>query len=82
MKTFKAGDLVYCPKIGTGVYTLERSAGGESAVPYVLKIETVARVEAFTDHGYWFIGNAFPVIFKATEKNRKRLSKLYGVEFD
>lgn len=81
MKTFKDGDLVYCPKIGVGVYILERS-DVEYGLPYELKIDTDGFMETFTKGGSFYIRATFPALFKASEKNRKLLSKLYGVEFD
>lgn len=81
MKTFNVGDLVYCPKIGVGVYVLERD-DDEYGLHYKLKIETDRFMETFTEGGSFYIKDALPAIFKATAKNKKRLSKLYGVEFD
>ena len=81
MKTFKVGDLVYCPKIGVGVYILERN-DVKYGLPYELKINIDGFVWTFTEGGSFYIRDAFPALFEVTEKNRKRLSKLYGVDFD
>lgn len=80
MKTFNVGDLVYCPKIGVGVYILERS-DVEYGLHYKLKIDT-DRFGTFTSDGRYIFKDLVPSLFKVSVKNHKRLTKLYGVEFE
>lgn len=80
MRTFKVGDQVYCPMIGTEVYTLLES--GNSARPLRLPAgNDVGSILVGTD-GTVYSREAVPSIFHADKKNYKLLCKLYGKAFD
>lgn len=73
---FKAGDKVYCPMLGTGVYTLFDT----KRTTYPIGI----RGERFTSSGRFY--NMHPesvsALYPVTKENHRLLSKLHGVEFE
>lgn len=80
MSKFKVGDKVYCPVLGTKVYTLTES--WTSAAPLLLSAgDDIGTVRINID-GTMYSKEAAPSIFRATEENYELLSKLYPeVEF-
>lgn len=77
--TFKVGDQVYYPALGKQVYKLVPSYKGYL---YYLALKTDKQDYTFTKNGEYFEASVLPVIFHATKKNCKRLSKLYDVQFE
>lgn len=73
---FKAGDKVYCPMLGTRVYTVERNRGKT----YPIKVLD----DTFTGTGHFFTtySEDLPSIYPATKDNHRLLSELHGVEFE
>lgn len=80
MSKFKGGDKVYCPVLGTKVYTLTESR--TSAAPLLLPVgDDVGTIRINVD-GTMYSKEAAPSIFRATKENYELLSKLYPeVEF-
>ena len=78
-KEFKVGDKVYYPFGGTHIYTLDSC---EDDLRYPLAIIGEFNIETFTLEGFEWNRYLLPSIFHATEENHKKLSDLYGVEFE
>lgn len=74
---FKVGDKVYCPKVGTDVYTLEYNTHNT----YTLTIDEKGVWISFTEGGHEYRDDLVPCIFHAIEENRELLGKLYGIDF-
>lgn len=77
-RNFKVGDDVYCPFIGTGVYSLIQCNIAE----YPIQIKLGVQFNAFTESGLRVVSDITPAIFLATEENRLTLETLYGVQFE
>lgn len=83
MNTFNVGDKVYCPMIGTKVYTLE--ASGHPYYPLGIAINKNrgdARYFSFLYSGVYMSAFDTPILFHATAKNKKLLDELYGLDFE
>lgn len=78
-KEFKVGDKVYYLSAKPQIYILEDNIDNEM---YPLAIEDTLFRESFTRIGLSYISDSLPSIFHATEENRRKLSELYGVEFE
>ena len=75
MSKFKVGDKVYCPVLGTRVYTLTES--WTSTAPLLLPVgDDIGTVRINID-GTMYSKEAAPSIFHATKENYELLSKLY-----
>ena len=79
MSNFKAGDKVYYLGAKPQIYILEDDI--DNAM-YPLAIEDTLFRATFTRMGLSYITDSLPSIFHATEENRRKLSELYGVEFE
>jgi hypothetical protein len=73
---FKAGDLVYWPSRGAGVF----STVGYKLQSYPLTISD--HDACFTVDGRFNKIDILPALFHATQKNKVALEALYGVEFE
>lgn len=79
---FKDGDFVYIPRYSTDVFIVHLR-GHDFNFPFSAKSLKESEVETtFLFDGRHFVGDKLPSVFLATEENRKKLSDLYGVEFD
>ncbi|MDP8184363.1 hypothetical protein [Phocoenobacter skyensis] len=82
MKEFKAGDNVYCPKLGGNIFTL-KDAAKFNAAPYSLFIQLDDGRVRFTAHGQANEADCVPSLFHATPENHQRLSDLHSdIEFE
>lgn len=79
MNTFRVGDKVYYLSEQPKIYTLEDNINNSR---YPLVIEDGALKATFTREGHIYISDSLPSIFHATEENCRKLSDLYGVEFE
>lgn len=75
---FKAGDKVYFPRGGSGIYNVSFHKG--TSYPVIVKFRGDA--DSFTENGKGVISDGLSSIFHATEENCELLSKLYGVQFE
>lgn len=78
MEKFKSGDKVYCPTLGTGIYTLDT---------ILINDKFIVRADESTycyvnKNGRFFTYDFLPCIFHATKENREKLESLYGLEFE
>lgn len=73
---FNVGDKVYFPAKSTKIYTLKK--GMIYKYPFELENTNVS----FTYEGKLFCLDEFPSIFHATYENYKKLSSLYGIQFE
>lgn len=71
---FKVGDLVYVIDRDTRAHILRKTR----CELYPMQVN----VRSFTTEGKLYESNIIPTLVHATEKNRKRLNKLFGVEFE
>lgn len=78
MSKFKIGDRVYCPTLGTGVYTLDISLSGDD---FIVRAD-ISKYHYVNEDGRLFSSDLLPHIFHVTEENRKKLEDLYGLEFE
>lgn len=74
---FKAGDKVYYPTYSNNIYELQSTNQKE----YPVKIVGVFD-RTFTRAGKESIYDNIPTIFHATKENCKKLSELYGIQFE
>lgn len=82
MREFKAGDKVYCPRLGTKVYTLEGTVSVFAGYPFPVRITIDDKNYTYTKEGISFIGNECSDLFHATEENKVLLDQLYGTAFE
>lgn len=79
---FKAGDLVYCPSLGTEVFEIESMLVQGSEKSNTLRINGVVGFLEFNTEGVDVSSHLkYRLVFPANEENRKMLSELHGVEF-
>lgn len=84
MKTnfkFKTHDKVYCPSLGTKVYSLCSTKNAK----YSLQIKNpddLAQNNFLTIEGKYRPSNKFPFVFPATEEWKEKLEALYGEKFE
>lgn len=79
MSKFKAGDLVYYPQMGCGIFTLQAV---RKSIMYPIKICRDDFAEFLTEDGKLYDHDQAAMIFHATPENHELLEKLYGVEFE
>ena len=72
---FKAGDLVYCPHLGTNIYLVSE----QSSSPFPLRIS--GESYEFTNKGFHKQDSTLPSVYKATEANCKALCTLYSTYY-
>lgn len=72
---FKAGDKVYCPILGTGVYTV-------IAYRFADNFPLDVHGTLFTRAGMHATRHSLPSLYPATKENHRLLSELHGVEFE
>lgn len=75
---FKVGNRVYCPLMGTKIFTLIENP----STTYPLKFIHESCNEIFTKDGKYNINHGNPSLFRATKENQELLSKLYGTQFE
>ena len=75
---FKENDKVYCPIIGSDIYTL----GSTDLLTHTVSIvNSAGRNLCFTEEGKLAQGEFVPSLFRVTEANRTKLESLYGISF-
>lgn len=72
---FKVGDMVYCPRVGNGVYKVRSTPCSDGHSLVVGHLTT-------TVDGFFTPATSVPVIIAATPDNRDLLVSMYGVNFD
>lgn len=75
-QTFKVGDKVYYPARSTKIYRLENS------MIYEYPFQLEGTDDSFTYEGKFNSSDELASIFHATFENCKKLSSLYGIEFE
>lgn len=76
-QTFKVGDKVYYPNFSNNIYVLKPNTSKE----YPVKLTGVFD-RTFTKDGKESRQDNIPLIFHATRMNCKKLSELYGIQFE
>ena len=75
---FKENDKVYCPIIGSDIYTL----GSADLLTHPVSIVNSAGIPlCFTEEGKLDPGEFVPSLFHVNEANRVKLESLYGISF-
>ena len=75
---FKENDKVYCPIIGSDIYTL----GSAYLLTHPVSIVNGAGIPlCFTEEGKLDHGEFVPSLFHVNEANRVKLESLYGISF-
>lgn len=75
---FKENDKVYCPTIGSDIYTL----GSADLLTHPVTIVNSAGIPlCFTEEGKLDHGEFVPSLFRVNEANRVKLESLYGISF-
>ena len=75
---FKENDKVYCPIIGSDIYTL----GSADLLTHPVTIVNSAGITlCFTEEGKLDPGEFVPSLFRVNEANRVKLESLYGTSF-
>ena len=75
---FKENDKVYCPIIGSDIYTL----GSADLLTHTVTIVNSAGIPlCFTEEGKLDPGEFVPSLFRVNEANRVKLESLYGISF-
>lgn len=75
---FKENDKVYCPIIGSDIYTL----GSAYLLTHSVSIVNSAGIPlCFTEEGKLDRGEIVPSLFHVNEANRVKLESLYGISF-
>ena len=75
---FKENDKVYCPIIGSDIYTL----GSADLLTHPVSIVNSAGITlCFTEEGKLDHGEFVPSLFHVNEANRVKLESLYGISF-
>lgn len=78
MSKFKPGDKVYCPCIGTDLYTLEVEPSIQGTLAISIDDTSCLYVD---EDGMNSKYDVLPCVFHATEENRKKLESLYEESF-
>ena len=79
MSKFKAGDLVYYPQLGHGIYRLQET--GLDVWPLIIRRDYFSK-KRFRADGKIFGSDKAATIFHATPEVHEQLERLYGVEFE
>lgn len=75
---FKENDKVYCPIIGSDIYTL----GSADLLTHTVSIVNSAGIPlCFTEEGKLDPDEFVPSLFRVNEANRTKLESLYGISF-
>lgn len=75
---FEENDKVYCPIIGSDIYTLDSSV----LLTHPVTIVNSAGIPlCFTKEGKLDHGEFVPSLFRVNEANRVKLESLYGISF-
>lgn len=80
MSKFKAGDLVYCPQLGQGVFTVQASQRYPTHPFKICRDDCLAWF--LTAEGKLYEFNKAAIIFHATPRTHALLEELHGVEFE
>ena len=75
---FKENDKVYCPIIGSDIYTL---GSADLLTHPVTIVNSVGIPLCFTEEGKLDHGEFVPSLFHVNEANRVKLESLYGISF-
>lgn len=75
---FKENDKVYCPIIGSDIYTL---GSADLLTHTVTIVNSVGIPLCFTEEGKLDHGEFVPSLFHVNEANRVKLESLYGISF-
>ena len=75
---FKENDKVYCPIIGSDIYTL---GSADLLTHTVTIVNSVGIPLCFTEEGKLDHGEFVPSLFRVNEANRVKLESLYGTSF-
>ena len=75
---FKENDKVYCPIIGSDIYTL---GSADLLTHTVTIVNSVGIPLCFTEEGKLDHGEFVPSLFRVNEANRLKLESLYGISF-
>ena len=75
---FKENDKVYCPIIGSDIYTL---GSADLLTHTVTIVNSVGIPLCFTEEGKLDHGEFVPSLFHVNEANRVKLESLYGTSF-
>lgn len=79
-KEFKAGDLVYYPQMGHGIFIVQSP---RRSITYPVKIcQDGGFTEFLTADGKMYESDKAAIIFHATPENYALLKQLHGVEFE
>ena len=74
---FKENDKVYCPIIGSDIYTLRRA----DLLTHPVTIVSAGIALCFTEEGKLNINEFVPSLFHANQANHTRLESFYGTSF-
>ena len=74
---FKENDKVYCPIIGSDIYTLRRA----DLLTHPVTIVSAGIAPCFTEEGKLNINEFVPSLFHANQANHTRLESFYGTSF-
>ena len=74
---FKENDKVYCPIIGSGIYTLDRA----DLLTHPVTIVTAGIALHFTEEGKHGSDDFVPSLFHVNEANHAKLESFYGTSF-
>ena len=75
---FKENDKVYCPIIGSGIYTLGRA---DLLTHPVTIVDSVSIALYFTEEGKLYPDAFVPSLFHVNEANHAKLESFYGTSF-
>lgn len=76
---FRHGDKVYCPKFGTGLYTVYTDEYFRTSLTVRTGNGSFLGIDEDGKHNNY---DALPSVFHATDENKTLLDKLYGMEFE
>lgn len=81
MSKFKAGDLVYCPQMGYGIFTLHENRRKNTRLPFIIYYNNKFP-EFITADGKFLAYHKAAIIFHATPENQKKLEHLHGIKLE
>lgn len=75
---FKENDKVYCPIIGSDIYTLGKA---DLLTPSVTIVDSAGIAHCFTEEGKLSPDEFVPSLFHVNEANHAKLESFYGTSF-